>query len=219
MVNILVNKHFFWPCHQALPAKRQGLLCYNKSQVLMRGETWPMKYRGYKIDLVVVLALLTLLILIGGHVAYERIFIEHPLLNQLQSIPGVVTASVEKATDSYNITLGSTVNNNLPTIYRQAAEVAQHILGSNHFTLRIIDNRTTALETIYWQIQIYIEEAVAQGNFSVAAEKISELAKQAGVQANFYVDEERVYLELLQNEAYLYAVRPRTIPQKGVADL
>ncbi|NLG86948.1 MAG: hypothetical protein GX489_07000 [Firmicutes bacterium] len=178
-----------------------------------------MKYRGYKIDLVVVLALLTLLILIGGHVAYERIFIEHPLLNQLQSIPGVVTASVEKATDSYNITLDSTVNNNLPTIYRQAAEVAQHILGSNHFALRIIDNRTTALENIYWQIQIYIEEAVAQGNFSVAAEKISELAKQAGVQANFYVDEERVYLELLQNEAYLYAVRPRTIPQKGVADL
>ena len=178
-----------------------------------------MKYRGYRVDLVVTLALLTLLVLVGGQAAYGRVFVERPLLEELRSIPGVMTVSIEKVAANYNITMDLAAGSNFPTLYRQATEVAQQALGSSRFNLQIIDNRTTTLENLYRQMQIHIEEAVAQGNFSVAAKKINEIAEQARVQASFYVDEERVYLELHQNDAYLYAVRHRIFPQKGVATI
>jgi hypothetical protein len=172
------------------------------------------KYRGYRVDVVLALALLTLVAFVGGQAFYGRMFIERPLLEQLQSVPGVTEVTVEKYVGSYDITLNLANESNLPTVYRQVTELTKRTLGSDSFELRVTDNRTPKLETLYRQMQIYIEEAVAQGNFSTAAEKLNEVASRFGVRERFYVDEEFVYLELYQDEAYLYAVRRRVLPRK-----
>jgi len=162
----------------------------------------------------VALALLTVFILVGGQIAYGRFFVERPLLNELQSIPGVTTAKLEKTPAGHDIVLQISAVGNLPSVYQQAKDVARRNLSPDSFTLKIVDNRTPLLTELYWQMQIHIEEAVVQGNFATVAERISDLAATKGVSENFYVDEECIYLELYQDETYLYAVRHRVPPQR-----
>lgn len=176
-----------------------------------------MRYRGYRIDIILALALLTVIILAAGQIAYGRVCIERPLLEDLCTIPGIKEATLEKAAEGYIVKLNLSHVSSLPFVYRQAKDIAQTSLYPSNFTLKIIDNRNQLLDDLYWQMQIYIEEAIVQGNFSVAAEKLNELANFAEVNAKFHVDEECVYLELYQDQAYLYAVRHRIPPQKGAA--
>lgn len=174
-----------------------------------------MRYRGYRLDIIISLAVITVLILVAGQIAYGQVFIERPLLDELQNIPGVTTATVEKVAVGYDITLKLSPVSRLPSVYRQAYDVARKILDVDDFTIRIIDNRTPLLEDLYGQMQIHIEEAVMQGNFSAAAERLNEMAAIASVNEKFHVDEECIYLELYQDQAYLFEVRHRVLPQRG----
>ena len=178
-----------------------------------------MRYRGYRVDIIVALALLTVLILVGGQTVYRQLLVERPLLQELRTVPGVRAVIIDNTTTGYNITLDLLPVGNLSAVYRQAIYVIQRHLNPSDFSLKLADNRTPALEDLYWQMQIYIEEAIMKGNFSTTATKLGELAAVVGVNEKFYVDEECVYLELRQDATYLYAVRQRGQPQKEAAAL
>lgn len=175
-----------------------------------------MKYKGYRVEVVTAVALLTVAVLLGGHLAYIRLFVEKPLLRSLEQIAGVEKVRLSQADDRYVVTLELARVNDLAQVYRRAEELSRESLGPGNFLLKVADKRNPALENLYYRVHYYVEEALAQGNFSVAAEKIAAAAKSAGVKERFYVDEDHVYLELVQGENYLYEVRSRvTSPGRG----
>ncbi|HKM39176.1 MAG TPA: hypothetical protein VJ036_02800 [bacterium] len=178
-----------------------------------------MRYRGYRVDVIIAIALLTVPILLGAQSIHRQIWMERPLSKDLQAIAGVKTATVNRKPDRYDIILNLLIVDSLPIVYRQAVCIAEKHLKSLPFSIQLIDNRTPNLEDLYWQMQIYIEEAVMLGNFGAAATNLHRLAFNAGAETQFYVDKDHIYLELRQNETYLYAVRERIIPHKEVKAL
>jgi len=68
----------------------QGLLLLsNRSHGKIRGMTWLMRYRGYRVDIIVALALLTVLVLVGGQTVYRQIIGSNaPCYQDLRAVPG-----------------------------------------------------------------------------------------------------------------------------------
>jgi len=178
-----------------------------------------MRYRGYRIDAIIAIALLTVPVLIGGQTFYKQVTVERPLADELQTISGVKKAIIAKTPAGYDITLDLSAVDNLPLVYRQAVSIIKKHLNPSTFSLQLVDSRTPALENLYWQAQTYIEEAAMRGNFSAIATKLTQLATEADAQLEFYVDEECIYLELYQDPHYLYAVRERYQPSKEAVPL
>ncbi|BCV25004.1 hypothetical protein [Gelria sp. Kuro-4] len=168
-----------------------------------------MKYRGYRVDVVAAVALLTVALLLGVRLAYVRYFVERPLVNELQALPGVKDVKLSQARGRYNVKLALGRVDNLAEVYRQAEELAAASLGPGGFNLMLADERTPALEQVYYEIHYYVEEALVRGNFSEAAERIQSAARAAGVEEKFYVDQGHVYVELTQGPGYLYEVHQR----------
>lgn len=168
-----------------------------------------MKYRGYRVDVTVAVALLTLAVLLGGRLAYARFLVERPLVAELKALRGVQSVTLERSDAGYVLHLKLAEVEDLPGLYRQIEKLGAERLGPGNFVVKIQDERTPALENVYYRIHYYLEEALVQGNFSAAAARIQSEARAAGVEERFYVDEGHIYLELIHGPAYLYEVRYR----------
>ncbi|MDK2959883.1 MAG: hypothetical protein PWP12_67 [Bacillota bacterium] len=180
-----------------------------------------MKYRGYRVDVTLAVALLTLAVLLGARLAYARFLVERPLATELKALEGVQSVVLERSGAGYRLQVKLGEVKDLPGLYRQIEKLAAERLGPGNFALKIQDERTPALENVYYRIHYYLEEALTQGNFSTAAAKIHSEAQAAGIEERFYVDEGHIYLQLLDGPAYLYEVRyrPRVLAGERMGQL
>ncbi|HHY92057.1 MAG TPA: hypothetical protein GX511_01795 [Firmicutes bacterium] len=174
-----------------------------------------MKYRGYRVDVVGAVALLTVALLLTGRLAYTRYLVEKPLVRELKALPGVQGVELGQEHGRYVIRLELTQAANLAEVYRKAEQTSGESLGQGRFELKIIDKRSPELEDLYYRLHYYVEEALVRGNFSEAAARIESVAQAAGVKEKLYVDRGHVYIELSQGQHFLYEVRERPVATAG----
>ncbi|MDK2881666.1 MAG: hypothetical protein PWP58_1, partial [Bacillota bacterium] len=60
-----------------------------------------MKYRGYRVDVTLAVALLTLAVLLGARLAYARFLVERPLATELKALEGVQSVVLERSGAGY----------------------------------------------------------------------------------------------------------------------
>lgn len=172
-----------------------------------------------RLTVVLAVIILTLAILGGGQLLWQRYAVDKPLAKVLNGIDGIDSFYVDNNTKissvlKLNISLANVKN--LQKTYQAVHEGAASILGSSQFSVIIHDNRTPELEQVYYNVHLYVQEGIATGNFASMAEQVEQKASASGVEAQVYVDSANVYLGLKKADAGMYVVTPRHTGQPEV---
>ncbi|QGT99643.1 hypothetical protein SYNTR_1050 [Candidatus Syntrophocurvum alkaliphilum] len=155
------------------------------------------------ISLVVVLGLL-----FGGYNLYNTIGVHNPVKGELSEIPEIQDVKIEKVDrkDVFKIQLGKTTN--LKKVYTDTTKVLNSKYDPENYELIILDNSNNELEKAYDNLHLAIYEAIANNQFLWLDKQLEE--KQKNYDYKLFVDEENLYLQLEQENYYIYKVLDRS---------
>jgi|GEM_PF-4830477 len=105
-----------------------------------------MKYRGYRVDVTLAVALLTLAVLLGGRLAYARFLVERPLVAELEALSGVQSVTLERSDAGYVLHLKLAEVKDLPGLYRQIEK-----LGASRMSVRRLSKASITASTTIWK--------------------------------------------------------------------
>lgn len=164
---------------------------------------WPVRWTIVLVSMGVVLA-----VLFGGQVVYKKMGVERPVRGEILASGVAEQVALQRVGDRDKVCVQLKPGVDLCEAYR-CIELA---LGSRADSLDIeITNRSEEkFLPVWYHIQYTMYEAAARGNFSEAARGIVSLARQNGMEARFWVDEKRLYLELRSGEDHFYKVIERS---------
>lgn len=153
----------------------------------------------------------TVAVLVAGQLLWQKYAVARPLDAGLRGIAGVTAASWEEGKNgdlTINVTLGNNVDN-LAKTYGAIDDTAKRILGRRPANVILADSRTPELESLYYDLNLPVQEGIFTGNFTAMADRIAAKARAAGAGAKVTVDAANVYIQLTRQGAALYAVVPR----------
>lgn len=166
--------------------------------------------RSLRWPLVVVSLALTLGALFVGNWLVRDTTVEEPLNAFLQSQPAVESFSRTRTPSGVQIQVTLKAVPNLAETYLALEAGVRQIAGTPDVELVLTDRRTPELTAAYYRINPLLHEAMATGHYGDLVERVEERAATLGVaEAAVWIDSGRLYLQLHQGEAYLYAVLPR----------
>lgn len=171
-----------------------------------------MNWKDYKLSHLVVASCVTLAVLLAGQYLWHNYAVAKPLGKALDNINGVENAVWQKKSgNSESVTIDITLKNaaNFAATYKELNETAAQMLGHNKFQIKIHDHRTPELEQLYYDLHVYLQEAIATGNFSLMQERVRTAAARQGATATVYVDTDSLYLTLAKGNDDMYVLIPR----------
>mgnify|MGYP003585871642 CR=1 FL=1 len=170
-----------------------------------------MNSKNFNWVLSAVAVVLTLAVLTGGQMVWQRFTVVQPMDKLLQSIDGVTKSSWEEGKKDDVVQIYITLGNvsDFPKTYGTIHEGAKRILGSRPFKINITDSRTAELERFYYHSHYLLQEAVFTGNFSSMDEKIRKLSTEARISSQVYVEAKVIYVKFTKDAAEMYAVVTR----------
>lgn len=174
-----------------------------------------MAFKGLRLHIIIPVAVLSFILLLLGQRLYYQSLVLNPLLKGLQDIEGVERVEVvgSKGKLEFLVFLGKV--DNLASTYMQIDDQFMEILSEGGYRFSLQDRRDQKLKEVYHHIHFAIFEAITQGSFTRLAAIVDEKAQASGLQRYLVsVDEERVYLQLHLDDAYLYEVIPRVSPSR-----
>ncbi len=161
-----------------------------------------------RLTTVVFSLLVTLFILLGSYFLYDKYYVKNGLeekINQIVSVDEIKVAKKEKPPTVY---IRVSELKDLQTVYLKIAEVVNQKYGSE-FRIVFLDERSEKLSKLYEQSSFVIQEAIVTGRFQEMNKKVQELAEREGVSCRMTIDSTNIYLELKDDQGYLYEVIPR----------
>jgi hypothetical protein len=169
-----------------------------------------MPLQQWRIPTIVAAMLITLAVLLGGQILYQKHFVNDDLNRQVATVAAVSDLRVAKDEKPPAVYLRINNAQDLQTDYQGLAEVVRKQLGPQYKVV-LLDNRTPELQSLYEQGSFAIQEAIATGDYQAMQKSVTRLAAANRVQSQISVDSYNVYLELRdeQGSGYLYEVIPR----------
>lgn len=174
-----------------------------------------MPHRNYNWVAGCLVLVITLAILFGGQLLWNKYAIAKPISDLFKNIDGVESATLGRLTDqgknNEKIKIYVKLSNvpDLQKAYQEITDGLNQIDSGKKYDLVIEDKRTPDLERFYYDIHYYIQEAISTGNFAAMAERIETKADTAGITAKVYVDTQNVYLQMTKAGAEMYVVIAR----------
>lgn len=178
-----------------------------------------MNWRQYNWLVGCVAVFVTLVILFGGQLLWEKFAVAKPLDKAFLNIDGVADAAWDdQSKNGEPIKIYITLQNidNLARTYEELSSGAKKVLGNKPFKILIRDSRTSELEHFYYQVHYLVQEAIFTGNFSSMAEQIAAKAKEENIDMRIYVDAGNVYMQIKREAAQMYVIIPRVMESRGV---
>ncbi len=156
--------------------------------------------------------ILTVSLLAGGHVLWDKFAMAKSLDKLAQGIDGVRQITWEDngkkdGAVKINAYLENVVN--LEATYRALLENSRQVLSNRKFQIVIRDDRTPELEEFYYIVHYQVQEAIATGRFSAMADRIQEESRKKNVETRVFVDGSYVYLQMKKDQAAMYVVIAR----------
>jgi hypothetical protein len=156
-----------------------------------------------------------LMLLFGGGFVLKSRTVEEPLKMLYNGSPVVEKSELVRDGDGYAITLKLKDTPDLSSAYGNLDSETRKVLKEIPYTIKVQDSRDAALEQIYNRVNLYVQEALATGQFATMADKVDQEAAKAGMSARFAVDNDRVYLQMKDEDGYLYSVVDRPHAQSA----
>lgn len=144
----------------------------------------------------------------GGFLVKDRT-VNGPLASLYEASPAVERYAIEEEAGGYVITLKLDEAADLAAAYGELALETDRLLGGAPYEIRLEDERTPALEATQRRVNLYVQEALATGQFAAMADQVAAEAAQVGQTAEMTVDSQRVYVEIRGDGGYLRSVTER----------
>lgn len=174
-----------------------------------------MNLQNMRWPVVVAVMAATLAVLFGAGYVVKSRTVEEPLKAVYAKSAALETSAVERQGDAYVITMKFKDVPDFANAYNDLRTETQKLLRESPFTMQVQDQRNDQLESSFRRINLYVQEALATGQFSAMADKVEAEAAKAGVTARLEVDQDRVYVQMHDGGAYLYSVSDRNVGQQA----
>ena len=102
----------------------------------------------------------------------------------------------------------------IQSVYDSLITTIESKLGEEEYKLVIIDKENKVLKDWYKELQPAIYQALANNEFMWLDERLAKTFKD-GVRSNLFVDEKNLYIQLFNDDAYMYKVLPRPSLEKA----
>lgn len=168
-----------------------------------------MKNGELRIVVIILTAVLTVAILCGGYFAYNVYGVEKPLEEELSSLQQVSSVVITKDKKTYEIKIQLEPQENLQSAYSEIQDALNRHFKGKDYELQIADNRNEKIELFYLQMQPAVQQAAAQSEFVWLDNQFREQCEQMALTYNLMVDEQNIYIQIINGSDYLYEVVPR----------
>ncbi len=166
-----------------------------------------MELRGFRIGIVLLVFLTTLGIALGGQKLAHQQRVIAPLYSTFEAIDGVEEVIVEDTRQGVILTLKLADVDDLSRLI--ASVLDQGSTMSVASQLKIKDQENDKLLTVYYEMHYALEQAVTLGDFQQMAKEIRDIAQEHNVAYRVQVDSDYVYLQLHDDDNFLYQVLSR----------
>ena len=171
-----------------------------------------MQWHGLRIPVILLALLIGLGVFFGVRWLYNKFSLEEPLAGALKANQDVQSFEIEKGRAVTRITVHLAPTPNLKETYRELHRQVQSVLGRQRFEIKIVDNRDEKLTRLFYAGQFAVYEAIKRGNYREMIKDLEAEAAKYGATAVVFLDQENVYLQLQNQEHYLYEIIPRREP-------
>lgn len=176
---------------------------------MRKGVYQSMNLQNVRWPVLVAVMAATLAVLFGAGYVVKSQTVEEPLKALYAKSTALETSAVERQGEKYLITVTFKDVPDFARAYNDLRTETEKLLKEGPFTLQVKDQRNAKLEESFRRINLYVQEALATGQFSAMAAKVDEEAAKAGLTARLEVDNDRVYVQMHDGGAYLYSVSER----------
>lgn len=152
---------------------------------------------------------ITVAALFGGSLLLKSQTVEEPLEALLKQSAKVESHRVERDGVKYVIHVKLKDVPDLAQTYTQLNTETSKVLKGIDFEIKLEDSRSPLLEEAYRRVNLYVQEALATGQYSAMADRVEEEAAKHGLTARMTVEGNRVFVQLHDGEAYLYGMAER----------
>ena len=151
----------------------------------------------------------TLAVLFGAGFVVKSQTVEEPLRSVYANSPVVESSTVERLGDTYVIKVAFKDVPDFAPAYMKLHADTEKLLKETPFEIEVADRRTPELEQAFRRVNLFVQEALATGQFSTMADRVEAEAAKAGLTARLDVDNDRVFVQMHGQNAYLYSVAER----------
>jgi hypothetical protein len=176
--------------------------------------------RGFQWKRAAIAAVLSLAVLSLGYYVYNSYGVTKPLERVLSSNPDVVSLELNRDGKIVEVTAKLNQVEDLKNTYDKIDSLLRQTLGDGTFKLTIEDTRNAELEEAYYAIHYYIEEASQNGSFGDMITSSREILASLGIDDyRIIVDKERLFVQIQEDQSYLYEIVDRVIQGERGSEL
>lgn len=162
---------------------------------------------------VIFILVITLAILFAGWQAYQRFNLVNPIKSDLRQVTGVQSVQVDTGNPgTIRIQLGAVKD--LQKTYKDISHVVSGSLGGSENVV-ILDHHNDALASALEDFQPILQQGLAKGNYTEMIASVEQKAAKQNINARITMDEHNVYVQLAEDNHYLYIVMINTVHQGG----
>ncbi|ABZ84921.1 hypothetical protein HM1_2371 [Heliomicrobium modesticaldum Ice1] len=166
--------------------------------------------KGIKPLWVAVFAAVALALLWGVESAYSRFGVEQPLKQAIAAVaPGAVVENHSEDTGKKVVEISPVLVSDLGEAHRQLSKIVRQHLGPQA-QVRLTDNPDEVSRKLWEQLQFPLFQGIDTGNYTEMKKQVDAIGAGAvPAQADISIDDENVYLRIVNGDHYLYRIVPR----------
>ena len=177
-----------------------------------------MQIKGIRIYVVIATVITTLAVLLAIQFFHQKYNVEEPLFKLYSQTKLVDKVNLAEEGNKIKVSLHVKKTDNLREAYRELVAQTEEVVGSDQFSLELIDKRNPALESAFYESQFIIYEALAKGDFTKMAEIVRQNAAKVGAESKVFLDSDNIYVEFLKGDNYLYEIVSRNKGSNETSD-
>lgn len=169
-----------------------------------------LRYAGLHVPRIALAFVVALAVLMGAYEVWQLERVDRPLLSAVRSVPGVGGARLEESADGeVLIAVELKPVEDLRATYLDIEEAAHRVLGGRPFAVSVAGTVGPTLAEDFRLVRLAVAEGVETGRYTAMAEKVAEIAAQAGAQGRVDVDGRFVFVQVVRGGQAAYEVVPR----------
>jgi hypothetical protein len=150
----------------------------------------------------------TLGILFGSFLGYQYWFVQKPLEYAVRSTPHVKIEQLAIQPTQVKLVLTTDREFSLVSEYSRLLGKIEPIIGKRQLELELQDHPGDELEEAWSEMAFGVREGIDSKRYSQIPESVAQVAKARNIQYRTKMDDQFVYIELRQNDRFMYQVLP-----------
>jgi len=171
-----------------------------------------------KIITVLIVLGISLGLLLGIQTYYKNAFVEEPVKHELEQLSFVQSVKVNLDNGIYEYRVQVKQAGNIKYEYEKVDGIIANKLKGKDYQLTLLDHRSPKLKKELEVLELSIYEAMAKNNYLWLDEAFRQAAEQNRFSYKLFIDEQRLYIQLADQETFLYEIIERSTPPNGGLD-